>query len=141
MTFDPIRQEMFRAEKGGGAFVNNTRLRVAGRKKIENLLIGLSCTKPMEQTSMLYQKGCSIRVTGSGALDIAYLAAGRLDVAYMDTGLRAWDIAAGILLVREAGGTATDLTLKPAAALSDVGVLAANPTLHKEYADLLGLSK
>lgn len=143
VTFDPIRQEMFRAEKGGGAFLNRTRLRVGGRKKIENLLVLLSGRKLLCDCAIdkLHQNGCALRFTGSAALDLAYVAAGRFDMAYMCADNMPWDLAAGVLMVREAAGTVTGFDLKPVDSAYDKGILAANADLHRAYAAFLGLPK
>lgn len=149
MTFDPIRQEMFRAEKGGGAFMNNTRLSVAGRKSLQDSIISTNVAKPLYDSdsadqhaamvSKILQAKCKIRSMSSGALDLAYVAAGRYDVAYMGASQKPWDIAVGLLLVREARGIVTNFDLQPATLAHDA-LLSGNATLHKAFADLIGLS-
>jgi myo-inositol-1(or 4)-monophosphatase len=146
VTYDPIRQETFRAEKGDGAFMDRTRLRVSGRKDFKqahvSLDIGDKATQPGKLAEMhaLWTKlgalGTGVRFFGSGALDAAYVAAGRLD-ALMHWGAKPWDIAAGMLLIREAKGIVTDLSLKPATVDSG-GYLLGNPDLHRALADLAG---
>ncbi len=147
VTYDPIRQETFRAEKGQGAFMDRTRLRVSGRKDIGQSLIGLDIgyrardAAALEQQGALWGKlsatGANVRFYGAMALDMAYVAAGRID-ALMNWESRPWDVAAGILLVREAKGVVTDLARKAATADSP-GFLLGNPDLHRALGDLAGL--
>ncbi len=110
VIYDPIRQELFTASKGRGAQLNQRRLRVTQRRKLDGALVSVSFKNhpaKAEVTAELRQniakKVVGIRRSGSAALDLAYVAAGRLD-ACVDWGLCAWDIAAGTLLVQEAGG-------------------------------------
>lgn len=115
VVFDPVRQECFTASRGGGARLNDRRIRVSGQSQLSGALLGAGF--PMRNTalsnrslSMLHAfigKCTGFRRTGSAALDLAYVAAGRLDGLF-DLGLRPWDIAAGMLLVREAGGLVGD---------------------------------
>ena len=117
IIYDPIKDEMFVAEKGNGAYVNNKRMRVSSRSKLENCII---CTggpkkdsKDRESTLEEYKKFSSrvfipIRKLGSASLDMAYVAAGRYD-GYWQKDLNYWDIAAGIILVKEAGGKLNDI--------------------------------
>jgi myo-inositol-1(or 4)-monophosphatase len=149
ITYDPVRQEMFRAEKGSGAIMNNTRLRVSGRKDItQAILVTDNALKDKASLEAYEQKmtmvgtvpGLAIRTFGSAALDLAYVAAGRFDGFYLHGGTYTWDLATGILLIREAAGVATDLDLKPA--VPEKGnVLAGNPVLHKAFAELIGLKQ
>lgn len=116
VVFDPLRDELFTAEKGRGALLNDRRLRVAPRRGIEGALIATGF--PFRQRKLfddhlgmvkaLLKTGEDLRRTGSAALDLAYVACGRFD-AYFEMGLQPWDIAAGTLLVREAGGQVTDM--------------------------------
>lgn len=148
MTFDPIRQEMFRTEKGGGAFMNNTRLRVSGRKELDVALTSIDAgyARRNEEEYKMYSKAmelseknvAAVRSLGAGALDLAYIAAGRLDVYLHCGGAKPWDVAAGFLMVREAAGIVTTLDFKPVTMMNGQ-FLAGNPGLHKKYADLLGL--
>jgi myo-inositol-1(or 4)-monophosphatase len=144
VTFDPIRQEMFRVEKGSGTFLNRQRLRVGGRKKLENLIVVLNGSQPQEQPqhdiAFIYQNGCSARIMGSAALDLAYVAAGRCDIAHITANTKPWDVGVGFLMVREAGGTVTGLDLKPPS-LDGRGFIASNADLHRAYTGLLGLPK
>ncbi|MET0273914.1 MAG: inositol monophosphatase family protein [Phenylobacterium sp.] len=115
VTFNPVTNDLFWAEKGKGAFVNDKRLRVAARAKLEESVLatgipflghGQHATflKELHQVS---QRVAGVRRFGSAALDLAWVAAGRYD-GYWERDLNAWDIAAGILLVTEAGGKVTD---------------------------------
>ena len=112
VIFDPIRNELFTASKGAGALLNDRKIRVSPRKDLTGSLL-LTGFAPRERERASRQLSClnslltqaeDIRRTGSSALDLAYIACGRAD-AYFEAGVKAWDIAAGILLVREAGGS------------------------------------
>jgi myo-inositol-1(or 4)-monophosphatase len=115
VTYNPIADEMYTAEKGRGAFFNNRRLRVGSRRDIHDALVG--CGIPhrgelehalfRQELALIQAKASGIRRLGSASLDLAYVAAGRFD-AFWERGLAAWDIAAGVLMIREAGGFATD---------------------------------
>jgi myo-inositol-1(or 4)-monophosphatase len=116
VIYDPLREEMYSATKGSGAFINDRRIRVTQRKGLEGALIGTGF--PYRDHSQLdaylgmlkdmVQDTSGIRRPGSAALDFAYVAAGRLD-GFWELGLSEWDFAAGALLVKEAGGTVTDI--------------------------------
>jgi myo-inositol-1(or 4)-monophosphatase len=111
LVYDPIKDEMFVAERGKGAYMNNRRLRVAGRREPSLMLIGTGVPhigKPghplfIKELGAVMSRFQNVRRMGSAALDFAYVAAGRLD-AFWERGLNSWDFAAGIVLVREAGG-------------------------------------
>jgi myo-inositol-1(or 4)-monophosphatase len=111
VVFDPAKDEMFFSEKGQGAWMNQTRLRVSGRNKmIESLFAtGLpfggrsDLPETIHDLSRIMPTCSGVRRFGAAALDMTYVAAGRYD-GYWERGLHAWDIAAGILIVREAGG-------------------------------------
>jgi myo-inositol-1(or 4)-monophosphatase len=115
VIYDPLRDELFTTSKGDGAFVNDRRMRVGNR---EGLAGALLCTgfpyrqrqhlgAQLEMTRALLQEAEDIRRTGSAALDLAYVAAGRLD-GFFEIGLKPWDMTAGCLMVREAGGKFCD---------------------------------
>ena len=119
VVYDPLRDEMFTASKGDGAFLNDRRIRVTKRETLQGALL---CTgfpyrqrrhlgAQLDMTRALLGEAEDIRRTGSAALDLAYVAAGRLD-GYFETGLYPWDMAAGVLLVREAGGQCSDFAGK-----------------------------
>ena len=103
LIFDPIKNEMFYAEKNNGAYYNNRRIRVSNKKKIEECLFA-SNGKKFKNIDLLTRK------SGSAALDMAYVASGRYDGFFQDN-LNLWDIAAGIILVKEAGGILSDVNL------------------------------
>jgi myo-inositol-1(or 4)-monophosphatase len=106
VTYDPVKNEMFWAEKGCGAYVNDRKIRVSARKTTTDLLISVGSS---DVGQFLPKIQNSFRKTGSATLDMAYLAAGRIDVLfnYRSTPNK-WDTAAGMLLIKEAGGILTD---------------------------------
>ena len=115
VVFDPLRNELFTASRGSGAQLNERRIRVSDRKELAGAIISTGFA-PRERARTGAQLECvrellvqaeDVRRTGSAALDLAYVACGRLD-AYFEAGVKAWDIAAGVLLVREAGGRGCD---------------------------------
>ena len=115
--YDPFKQELFAASRGDGATLNNRRLRVASLKTTQVALLatGFPFRHPQQLDEFLhtfsafFSKASDVRRAGSAALDLAYVAAGRLD-GYWESGLESWDMAAGALIVREAGGLATDFS-------------------------------
>lgn len=117
VVFDPSRNELFTASRGGGAFLNDRRIRVSRRIRMHDTLIGTSFPaangKRLVQISQLFgvvsANTSGVRRQGSAVLDLAYVAAGRLD-GYYGLGLNPWDMAAGSLLVLEAGGLIGDLS-------------------------------
>ena len=96
VIFDPIKNEIFYAEKNNGAYFNNQRIRVSKKKKVEHCLFATGGRKEVKNS-------LNVRKSGSAALDMAYVAAGRYD-GYFQNNLHLWDIAAGIILIKEAGG-------------------------------------
>ena len=116
IIYDPIKDEMFTAEKGNGSYVNNKRLRVSARSKLKECIVFTGGPKFGSEDSEIsleeYKKfslkvNLPIRKFGSGSLDMAYVAAGRCD-GFWSRNLNYWDIAAGIIIVKEAGGFVTD---------------------------------
>jgi myo-inositol-1(or 4)-monophosphatase len=115
VIYDPVTQELFTAARGEGAFMNEKRLRVSGRKSLSGALLstGFPYTDQsyidlyIETMRALMKQTAGIRRPGSAALDLAWIAAGRCD-GFWEFNLNAWDIAAGALIVREAGGIVTD---------------------------------
>ena len=115
VVYDPVRDELFTAARGAGAFLNDRRIRVADRTGLEGALLVTGfpyrqhrhLDPQLAMTGALLRQCEDIRRTGSAALDLAYVAAGRFD-GYWEIGLKPWDMAAGALLVREAGGLVTD---------------------------------
>ena len=120
VIYDPVRQEIFTASRGSGAFLNNRRIRVSQRKSLDGALLGTGFPFRQQQQldvylntfRALFQCVGDIRRPGSAALDLAYVAAGRLD-GFWEFGLNSWDMAAGALLIREAGGLVTDMDGNP----------------------------
>ena len=117
VIYDPLRNELFTASKGAGALLNDKKLRIGERKELTNSLL-ITGFPPRERARlaphldairalMTEHQAEDVRRTGSAALDLAYVACGRAD-AYFEAGIKAWDIAAGMLLVREAGGRVCD---------------------------------
>jgi len=116
VIYNPISNDLFTAERGRGAYLNDRRLRVAARRELREAVIG--CGIPHlgrgdqvqfgKELARLQPKVAGVRRFGSAALDLAWVAAGRMD-GYWERGLASWDIAAGMLLVREAGGRAEDI--------------------------------
>jgi myo-inositol-1(or 4)-monophosphatase len=141
VVFDPLRNEMFAAERGSGAYLNNRRIHVSKAARIESSLVatGFPSRKRHENVNVhfyyqLAMMSHGVRRAGSAALDLAYVACGRLD-AFWEFGLNPWDIAAGVLLVREAGGTCSDMHGGPLA-MRGPQILADNSLIHSE---ILGL--
>lgn len=143
LVYDPTRDEMFSAEKGLGAYVNDRRLRVSARRRLTEAVVatgipagagGGSPAYPGTLSAVLDAAG-GVRSLGAAALDLAYVAAGRFD-GFWQFGLSPWDIAAGLLLVREAGGYVSDLSGGQAMMISGE-VLAANDHLHLPLAALI----
>jgi myo-inositol-1(or 4)-monophosphatase len=116
VVYDPLREEMYTADRGGGAFLNDRRIRVTQRKDLHGALLGTGIPfrdqryldTYLSMMKALIRDTAGIRRPGSAALDFAYVAAGRID-GFWELGLAAWDFAAGVLLVREAGGVVSDL--------------------------------
>ena len=126
---DPIKNELFHAEKGAGAFSSSKRLRVSGRT---SLVDGLVCVgdKFFNENNGNLPSGLGVRRMGSACLSLAYVAAGRFD-AYWEEGLKPWDKAAGLLIVKEAGGSVSEIDGGKNIVYGS-GILAANPSLHTD---------
>ncbi|WP_293897953.1 inositol monophosphatase family protein [Phenylobacterium sp.] len=115
VTYNPVTNELFWAEKGKGAFVNDHRLRVAARQKLDESVIATGIpflghgqhARFLKELHQVSQRVAGVRRFGAAALDLAWVAAGRFD-GFWERDLSAWDMAAGILLVTEAGGKVTD---------------------------------
>ena len=117
VVYDPMRQELFTASRGNGAYLDDHRIRVSGQTRLDRSLIGTGFpfrqaeteVEPyMQMLTRILRSTSGIRRPGAAALDLAYVAAGRLD-AFWETGLKPWDLAAGTLLIREAGGIVSGL--------------------------------
>lgn len=144
VTYDPTRQHCFCAERGQGAYLNNTRLHVSDKTELLDAMLvtgfpyetdGLQGNNLDHFTSFL-QRAQSVRRLGSAAIDIAYVAAGWLD-GYWEIGIHPWDIAAGTLLVEEAGGLVTDLGGSHDYFKSPYAMIAANAGLHEKMRSVI----
>jgi len=138
VIYDPVRQEMFTAERGAGAYLNHRRIRVSNTGRLAESLAstGFPSRKRHHNVNIhfYYQLAMAshgVRRTGSAALDLAYVACGRLDF-FWEFGLKPWDQAAGTLLVREAGGATSDINGQPLSLTESDHVLADNGALHDE---------
>ena len=143
MVFNPVTDEMFFAEKGKGAFLNDRRLRVSSRDNMGDALLATGIPfrgRPghapfLAELERVMPQVAGVRRAGTASLDLAYVAAGRYD-GYWERGLQPWDVAAGIILVREAGGFISDFNgAKENLAKGDL--VAANGKLHRPLLDLL----
>jgi myo-inositol-1(or 4)-monophosphatase len=144
LIYAPVVDELFWAEKGGGAFVNERRLRVSARRDLKDAVfatgIPFAAVSAFNRLAFARTLGtlmplvAGIRRFGSAALDLAWVAAGRYD-GYWELGVKPWDMSAGLLVVREAGGYATDPTGKDARESGDV--VAANPYLHPRLLEVV----
>ena len=143
LILNPVSDELFLAERGKGAFLNDKRIRVAARKNMGEAV--LSCGLPhygrgdlelfRTEFSAIQDKVAGIRRFGAAALDLAFIAAGRFDI-YWERNLSPWDMAAGTLIVREAGGYVTDLDDKDDM-FTKGHIAAGNPILHGELLKIL----
>ncbi len=143
LVYDPAKDELFWAEKGQGAFCNDRRMRVSGRKHLPETLLATGIPfighgdhpRFLRQLDAAMRETSGVRRLGAAALDLAYVAAGRYE-GFWEEDLSAWDIAAGIILVRESGGYVTDM--KGGQSMLQTGsVLATNGTLHAPLQALL----
>ena len=141
VIYDPLRQELFTATKGDGAKLNNRRMRVSEIKKLDQALVGTGFPfrnsqhfKPYMNTfQTIFPLTAGVRRAGAAALDLAYVAAGRLD-GFWEAALKEWDMAAGVLLIKEAGGYVTDY--QGGDDFLDSGnVIAGNPKIHKQLVE------
>ena len=144
IVYDPIKDEMFVAEKGNGSYLNNQRMRVSSRSKLKDCIVFTGGPKVESKNKELaleeYKKISSkilipIRKLGSASLDMAYVAAGRCD-GFWQRNLNYWDIAAGIVLVKEAGGFVTDFEGENRY-VENKTILATNSRISKEMIEVL----
>ena len=144
IIYDPIKDEMFTAEKGNGSYLNNQRMRVSSRSKLEDCMIFTGGPKRDAKNRELALKEyykfsikvlTPIRKLGSASLDMAYVAAGRCD-GFWQRNLNYWDIAAGIILVKEAGGFVTDFNGENEY-IQNKTILATNAKINKEMIEIL----
>jgi len=119
LIYDPIKDEMFYAEKNNGAFFNNQRIRVSKKNNISECLF-------VTGGKIEFNYNFSFRKSGSAALDLAYVAAGRYD-GYFQKKLNIWDIAAGIVILKEAGGLINEIDISKT---KDINIIASNPDIN-----------
>jgi myo-inositol-1(or 4)-monophosphatase len=144
VVYDPNRDELYTAGKGRGAYLNDRRIRVASRDRLEESLIGTgfpfsqidSLDRYLAMLRPVMEKAAGVRRPGAAALDLAYVAAGRYD-GFFELGLKPWDVAAGSLLITEAGGLVGNLQGE-ADYLFSGEVLAAPPKVFSQMVSLLG---
>ena len=138
VVYNPVTDELFTAERGGGAYLNDRRLRVAGRRRLDEAVvtcgvphIGLGDPKVfVPELAQMMAGTVGVRRMGAASLDLAYVAAGRFD-GYWEDGLSAWDMAGGIVLVREAGGFVTDKNGGDTF-MDGGGLVTGNEAIHKQ---------
>jgi myo-inositol-1(or 4)-monophosphatase len=126
LIFDPIKNEMFYAEKNNGAYFNNKRMKVSRKKILEECLFSTGGKKEIKSD-------LNTRKSGSAALDIAYVAAGRYD-GYFQNHLNLWDIAAGIIIVKEAGGKINEIDCS---VVKDISVRASSNSIYEKMLEKL----
>lgn len=143
VIYDPIKEEIFRAERSGGAFVNGMRCRVSGRNQLESATIAMGYGKPGKEKQETFIRELNavltvapmVRRMGAAALDLAYVAAGRMD-AYWERGPQPWDLAAGFLIVKEAGGFVTSID-DEANAVYSRNIIAGNQSVYTDLRKIL----
>jgi myo-inositol-1(or 4)-monophosphatase len=143
VVYDPLREEMFAAEKGSGAYMNDHKIHVSSAKRLADSLVstGFPSRKRSQNVNIhfyhqLAMSTHGVRRGGSAALDLSYVACGRLE-AFWEFGLNPWDLAAGTLLVTEAGGTCTDMRGRPHS-LKSPHLLVDNGLIHGEMLEFFG---
>lgn len=144
LVHDPVKQEIFYAEKGGGAYMSDRRIRVSGRREMDKAVMAYWAAQPGRVDEKQYQadltkirgRVAGFRIMGAASLDISYVASGRYD-AYFQHDLKPWDIAAGVIIVREAGGKAIGYP-KESEPVHSGGILATNQHLFQPVRDFLG---
>lgn len=144
LIHDPVKDEIFHAEKGTGAFMRRRRLRVSGRNGSEGSVIAVGAPahskskkeKFLAEYSAIMDTGFALRRFGAAALDLAYVAAGRCE-GYWERDLKAWDVAAGILIVKESGGFVSDLDDIRNNPVDTGNILATNENLFDDIGKIL----
>ncbi len=142
VVYDPIKEDLFYAEKGGGAYLNDRRMRVSGRDRLDEALLATGIpfkgrggeSQFARELDQAMRETAGVRRWGTASLDLAYVAAGRYD-GFWERDLAPWDIAAGLLLVREAGGYVTAID-GGRVHLDGRSILAANDRVHGELVSL-----
>ncbi|MDX1736810.1 MAG: inositol monophosphatase family protein [Alphaproteobacteria bacterium] len=147
VIYDPVKDEMFWAEKGKGAFVNDRRMRVSARTRLSESIFATGIpflgrdteneghSVFLRRLEKVMEKTAGIRRFGAASLDLAYVAAGRYD-GFWERGLAAWDVAAGVLMVKEAGGFVSDAQGR-SYNFQRKDLVVANEKIHKSLLDLL----
>ncbi len=143
VVYDPVKDELFTAEKGSGAFLRNRRLRVSGRQDMSSSLIACGSPKPDKpsidefstQIASVLRHVASVRRFGAAALDLSYVAAGRFE-GYWERHIKPWDVAAGLIILKESGGFISDLSGDDDP-LNSGYILASNEHLHVPLRKLL----
>jgi myo-inositol-1(or 4)-monophosphatase len=144
VVFDPLRDELYTASKGDGAYLNDRRMRVGKRENLGGAMIATGfpfrqrehLVPQLDMTRAILGQAEDIRRSGSAALDLAYVAAGRYD-GYFEIGLKPWDMAAGVLLVHEAGGRYCDFAGRDGIPASG-NIIAGNLNVAKAMVDAIG---
>jgi myo-inositol-1(or 4)-monophosphatase len=144
VVFDPLRDELYTASKGDGAYINDRRMRVGKRENLGGAMIATGfpyrqrehLVPQLDMTRAILGQAEDIRRSGSAALDLAYVAAGRYD-GYFEIGLKPWDMAAGVLLVHEAGGRYCDFAGRDGIPESG-NIVAGNLNVAKALVDAIG---
>ncbi|MGM0442637.1 MAG: inositol monophosphatase family protein [Fibrobacterota bacterium] len=143
-VYDPVRRELFVAQRGKGAFLNGAPITVSRRKSLGESLIctgfyydrGAMMRRTLKAMERVFENGVrGIRRTGSAALDLSWVAAGRFD-GFFEYELHPWDYAAGILLVEEAGGSVTDIDGSPVS-LNSMGIVSGSKRIFNEFYNLV----
>ena len=126
LIYDPIKDEMFYAEKNNGTYLNNQRIKVSKRSKIEDCLFVVG-------NKIDHDNELNVRKSGCAALDMAYVAAGRYD-GYFQKDLNLWDVAAGIIIINEAGGILNEINLTK---INEVKIIASNNSINNKFIEKL----
>jgi myo-inositol-1(or 4)-monophosphatase len=145
VIYDPIKDELFWAEKNLGAYLNNRRIRVSGRRQLAETVLATGIPFGihrdtavndifLRQLESVMDRIAGVRRFGSAALDLAYVAAGRYD-GFWENGLKPWDVAAGVVIIREAGGFVTEINGRRYE-LGAADILVANDLLHEPLVNI-----
>jgi myo-inositol-1(or 4)-monophosphatase len=147
VVYDPIKEDLFYAEKGSGAYLNDRRMRVSGRERLDDVLLATGIPfkgrggeeQFSQELDQAMRQTAGVRRWGTASLDLAYVAAGRYD-GFWERDLSPWDVAAGLLLVREAGGYITAIDGEPVR-LDGRSFLAANDRVHGKLVSMFSAAR